>query len=308
MGLFSRRALQRMVNENAQWLTRKQTESHVRKLNSRSNQSVLADEWEISVLNAFSKLGAVIHESDRLGASRPDIHFQISAGGEVLLADVTTVSDKGIHRSNPYEVLRDELWERTKKVRDVGINGWFSLYVGAGNPKRGESQLRGRGASPVRLKIPTQNRWKAVIFNRSFECFLTTVIKNPSIARQFTVQNDEADVRIGWRWGPDEHLAYTITRSKKRNPVFQALCDKRNQLAKAKFAGPKGVIICDGGCALMQDRGGDWCSFGLDDVVKEFLREHKSINFVVALTIRGKGGKIGPRDSFFRFHCIHEPP
>jgi len=291
-----------MLDENAQWLSAKQTARHIAALNSTLNQAALSDEWEIAFLNAFSKLGTVVHEPDRVGESKPDIILRIN-GTKVLVADIVTASDKDLHRINPVETLWDELWNRTKRVRDAGISTGFSLQVGAGTPKRGQSLFRGRGAQPVRLKIPEQQRWKAVIFNRGFERFLSAVVSRPAVDREFVVRSDEADIRIGYGLNESwrrEHLVYTGTPFKKKNPVHTALRHKRDQLAKSKFTGTKGIILCDGYCALMQDRSGSWASFGLDEVVKEFLREHQSISFVAAITISGRRG-IGPKNLYYDF-------
>ena len=61
MAIFSRRAIQRLIEENTAFLSRKQTQTHIAKLNLH-NESILATEWEVVLLNAFSKLGTVKHE------------------------------------------------------------------------------------------------------------------------------------------------------------------------------------------------------------------------------------------------------
>jgi hypothetical protein len=72
MTIFSRRTLQRLIDENASFLTRKQTKKHVDALNVADEHS-LGYEWEIVLLNVFSKLGTIKHEPP-LGKT-PDIHF-----------------------------------------------------------------------------------------------------------------------------------------------------------------------------------------------------------------------------------------
>jgi hypothetical protein len=61
MAIFSRRTLQRLINENASFLTTKQLKKHVDSLNNADEHS-LGAEWEVVLLNCFSKAGTVTHE------------------------------------------------------------------------------------------------------------------------------------------------------------------------------------------------------------------------------------------------------
>jgi hypothetical protein len=70
MAIFSRRTIQRLINENASFLTTKQIKSHVDNLNNGD----LGAEWEVVLLNVFSKLGRVEHEKNFNG-KKPDIYF-----------------------------------------------------------------------------------------------------------------------------------------------------------------------------------------------------------------------------------------
>ena len=236
--------MQRMLNENSELLGSTVSQRHVELLNNPKSKEVLAVEWEIAILNALAKLGKVVHEPDLKGHARPDIEFTPADGDQTVVADIRTVSDKDIHRENPFEPLSDELWKRTQSIGDAGIKGGFALDVGDHNP----SAMRSRGGPPIRLRIPQQHRFKAVIFNNDFEKFLNSIRAKPLVQHRFAVRNEEADVRI--LYGPTQsssgmRLAYT-TPHLERNPVFQALRHKRDQLKKAGFAGPKGIILCDG--------------------------------------------------------------
>jgi hypothetical protein len=73
MTLFSRRVIQRCIDENARWLRPRQTRRHVEDLNRRMD--VLSTIWEVVLLHAFDRFGAVEHEPDRFGSKRPDILF-----------------------------------------------------------------------------------------------------------------------------------------------------------------------------------------------------------------------------------------
>jgi hypothetical protein len=62
MAIFSRRAIQRMLDENSRWARLEDIQKHVDWLNDSDRQDFLAAEWEVAVLNAFSKLGELQHE------------------------------------------------------------------------------------------------------------------------------------------------------------------------------------------------------------------------------------------------------
>ena len=122
MAIFSRRTIQRLINENAAFLTRKQLRSHVDRLNDGN----LAAEWEVVLLNVFRKLGNVAHEQDFKG-KKPDLHFTSDNHALDFLADIKTVSDEGIELKNPQRQLNDRLHDEIAKH---GIRGAWGCAIG----------------------------------------------------------------------------------------------------------------------------------------------------------------------------------
>jgi uncharacterized protein (DUF885 family) len=108
MAIFSRRSLQRLITENSSFLLQKQTKKHVAALNRMYKELSLAVEWEVVLLNAFSKAGKVLHENDVSGTA--DIYFEAhQQSDQAFVADITTVSDKGLDEISPVEALDHEL-------------------------------------------------------------------------------------------------------------------------------------------------------------------------------------------------------
>src|ERR1700687_4412674 len=108
MAIFSGRTIQRLIDENAGFLSGKQSKAHVAKLNVH-NESVLATEWEVVLLNAFSKLGKVVHEPN-WGGTRPDIYFSsLYEPEQSFIAEIVTVSDRGVDEQSPIEALSGEV-------------------------------------------------------------------------------------------------------------------------------------------------------------------------------------------------------
>jgi len=99
MALFARRVLQRVLDENSNFLTAEQSANVVSRLN-QNDEHYLALEWEQVILNAAAKCGNVEHER-LLGSSRPDLLFR-SSDCE-FIADITTASDHGFDALNPFD-------------------------------------------------------------------------------------------------------------------------------------------------------------------------------------------------------------
>ena len=53
MSIFPRRVIQRLIDENSEFLTQSQLEKNIDNLNQYNPQKYLDYEWEVIVLNAF---------------------------------------------------------------------------------------------------------------------------------------------------------------------------------------------------------------------------------------------------------------
>jgi hypothetical protein len=288
MALFSRRCLQRLIDENAAFLSPEQLEEHVRRLNN-VREEYLSTEWEIAVLNSFSKLGNVKHEPNQYGGSRlldvvfdsPEIQFG---------ADIATVSDKNLHERNPV----DRIWlEIEKEMRKRGITtGGFDIHIGS-KP----DALQGRGVRHD-LLIPPVAKLREVVFNSEFKRFMDRIVAGPKSKQLFGVFNSSADIRI--TYDPNGsglgggHLVYTGANILDNNPVFSALKRKAPQLKQSRYPGMRGVILCDGGCHILGEGGTSWAEYSLGQVVSELARKNRSIGFIATIGLRhDRSSRIG---------------
>ncbi|HEV8590214.1 MAG TPA: hypothetical protein VGQ72_15205 [Pyrinomonadaceae bacterium] len=103
-------------------MTRKQLAKHVDQLNDGD----LSAEWEVVLLNVFSKIGSVAHEQNFNG-KRPDLHFVSTDRTVKFLADIKTVSDEGLNLQNPQRQLNDSLHDEVAKH---GIKGAWDCTIG----------------------------------------------------------------------------------------------------------------------------------------------------------------------------------
>ena len=118
MAVFARRSIQRMLQETSQLLSKTEMQKLVSRLNGDDHRQALATEWELVVFFAFSNLGTVQYEPELGGKKQPDIAFTLFGDNEIsFVADVTTVSDRGLEEANPLERLSKELIRLVEKLR-----------------------------------------------------------------------------------------------------------------------------------------------------------------------------------------------
>lgn len=289
MALFSRRTIQRLINEAQHYLRPRQISNYVRRFNAADTKpkDIILLEWELAVLSAFSRLGEVQHEPNSLtGRSKPDILFRPNGSTKTVVMDIVTVSDSGYHERNPYEPLMDELKKHIRNLRTKGIRGGFRIDVGSASPPTTFSR------EPIRLKLPPARRFGSAVFNENFLRFVDSILANPKTAHSYRVANEEADVSIAY--DPRQtHIsggypAYTVPKRIDRNPLANALETKALQLKRSGLTGPMGIVVCDGDCDMLRSRSyGSWRgdSFSVEDVTVEFLRRRVQITFVVVLCI-----------------------
>jgi hypothetical protein len=281
-----------MLDQNAEWMPPDPLRLQVEALNNPDDPAPLGKIWEVAVLNALSKIVRITHEPDF--GSKPDIVFEV--GGETVVADVTTISDKSCHHANPVDELTDAFFRRVLPLERAGLKGGFSLSIGEKNPRS-----RGKDQSAPILRLPPLHRFKAVIFTPAFRQFIESLKRSPDQSQTYRVDTPECDLTLtfnpnssGWTL---MSVRYNQTRFRKSNPLWHALDQKRRQLAKIPITAHRGIIVCDGDCAAIKTVG-DWDEYGTHEIIKEFLRAHNSIEFVLTLipTHRGRNLDLNARN------------
>lgn len=286
MALFSRRCLQRALDESGAYLSGKERADICSLLNT-VHDNYLSKEWELVITHAASKLGSLQYEPDLGGSSRPDFLFRAADSNLTFLTDITAVSDRGFEKLNPVEAMEEEFRRQLYKRKMIG---GFDVRVDAYQ----NNVYRGSPSKP-QLKLPKQSEFHSKIFNGKFHGFLDSVQKNPEERHYYHAANVDTSVHFQYEpsrrgYGGSSHLAFNFANIIDRNPVYNALASKAEQLRNASFAGMKGIILCDGGCRMLHDISGHWASYRIDEVISHFLRNHHSINFVVSLTVQQPGG------------------
>lgn len=297
MAIFSRREIQRCIDENARFLLRRQTNDHIRRLN-RCDEYFLDAEWEVVLINAFSKLGTITHETKIEGTSKPDILFVAHVDpNQTFLADIATVSDRGLEEHNPIRALRNDLLKLTI-ARGLPLNSFNISVEGTDGPRH-------RGSPPTRLKLPPRRRFDELIFNAEFDDFLDKVGRAPSEARTYRVNTNGIAVCIGYiptqRGSMTAHSAYDHIRSLVQNTIYNVLERKAGQLTSAGYDGPLGIMLCDGGSSLFR-RTRTWESYSAKDVILYFLEQHPAISFVMTFAVEQSAGYDMPEKAIVEYY------
>lgn len=266
-----------MLVENAQFLTKEQLDQQVARLNSSGFQP-LDTEWEIAVLNAFSKQGNVDHEPTLEGTGRLDLLFTADDGSN-FVADITSVSDEGFEERTPVKSFEVELQKRLERA-GVPYNGWL-LSIGTHPAKYGE---------PTIPAIPARNEFSTEIFNTKFKQFLRTVKECPHESCTYTVRTTKTAISLTYdpngKYFTTHGPSYAVAMKKNQNPVFNALRLKAKQLKKVSYSGPKGIVLCDGGTDMVHSRPHSSFDFNFNalDATKDFLRQNQSVDFVLLVS------------------------
>ncbi len=279
MAIFSRRNIQAALNSLTSSLTKQQLEVLVGKLNEPSE--MLATEWEVVVLSAFSNCGRIQYEKDFGGKRRPDLFFQFGKSGKFeFLAYITTVSDVNAHEENPYDEFQEVIRRFLQRRGHISAG----LHLDVEHEEIGEY-----GNRKIHLMLPKKGQMTQFVKIEMGQ-FLTNLAKEPdkdaafSYDRngiRFTVQYNSREKRLSG----GSHLAYTVPYSKHRNPLANILNDKGNQLSESGYSGAAGVIVCDGGCDALNERSGVNADYGCQAIIESVFRKRSTILFVLVLRI-----------------------
>jgi len=275
--IFSRRAIQRLLNELKPILRRRAYADLMRKLNYPT-EARLPAMWEVAVLAALSRLGTLEHEQKQANGKRPDISFR-APHCTSFVADITTVSDRGVDQRNPYGAMA-AIIEREKAALGLGVGG-VRLEVFEKPEVMREGKRR-------KLRLPPHDQIEDYV-RRTIIPVLEAQQSSGQWPLVHVVDDDEAGFRLTISDGPysgGSFGAYNIPTIATQNPLFYKLEEKASDQLSA-VAGPAGIIVCDGDCgSLTSERGHS--NVSTDDIVRTFLRKHHHIAFVLLLTVKSE--------------------
>jgi hypothetical protein len=272
--IFTRRDIQERLTELRSMVPDVSLDPIIRRLN-RPGRDRLAAMWEVVLIHALSRLGRVQLERVLPTGRRPDITFH---GEPSFTLDVTTVSDEGLDRDNPYEQLSDQL-ERLKTRLGLPIGG-LDLQIGS----RREPIRRGER---VKLLLPERSRIADFVRDR-IEPELKAQLAGGAKILSVHVLDEKHDVKITIDpsrspYSSGGHASYNLPSAVDRNPLYSALKAKARQLKGSD--GITGIVVGDAGSRSLVDPRFSHSALSLRDIMAEFLRQHSSVDFVLIITV-----------------------
>ncbi|HWE84591.1 MAG TPA: hypothetical protein VG267_06580 [Terracidiphilus sp.] len=214
MAMFTRRALQRAINGSRTYASSSKRKEWIGVLNSPGSVKYIPTEWEIVLLQSLSQFGPVTHELDHGGQTKPDVQFQ--SPSLTFVADIATISDRGLHERNPIRLLEEKLRERW--LQSGITEGGFAFHA--------STRLHtGKGSKSPNV-VPPVEELDSLIFNDRFGQFIRDVRVAPSEQRQLNIQWAPSSViqityvpgrKFVWCTG---YTSYTVPTQRDRNPLY----------------------------------------------------------------------------------------
>ena len=312
MAIFSRRTIQRLINENSKFLKSKQTKKHVNKLNLKEHiqklnegnntneliRDYLNTEWEIVSLNVFSKFGTVIHEP-KLEKSRKkiDVLFTSTEHNFEFLGDITCITGK----QDKHNILLQFKREFEKIIDRNDLIGFWRI-----RPGRNNREVGFRKWSP-KIKLVGEQQFESEIFNTTGFCKFIEGIKNSperkhsycqiteneniqhSKLNETTLyQNEIINLVIDYEPSKYHQIHFSQFDDKRiidiyENKIYRSLEGKHDeQLSETGYQGHLGIILCEGIDNIFNQ--GDLIYKSSRDVINSFLCDHPKISFVLTVT------------------------
>lgn len=283
MFVFTRRAMQQMLDAITPWMPEKSLAELVGRLN-RPRTNRLPQMWELALLHGLGSVVEVEHERP-LPNGKPDLWFSVPDGDRSVpfVGDVTTLSDTALDAANAFERLSEAVHEQARKA---GMQGG-GFHVAVSHLEPGAS-----GTSKVQLLIPTGPAFDQLV-KRHIKPFARKVSASPSEPHLLQVDEPGAKFTVEYK-GPSpysggSHRSYDSVLSRENNALFNRLNDKTKQLRGAPDGGIRILVVCDGDCALL-GRANPMEGFSARKIAESFLCGSQTIDLVLVMTVFEESG------------------
>lgn len=233
--------------------------------------------WEVVTLNSLAQQGTLLHEVPLDSGRKPDIRFK--SDRIAFTADITTVSDEGLHENNPVELLSDLLH---KELARLGLSpGGLDLRIAS-------KQRQTRNGVTTELCLPHRSQLTGLV-RKQIGPRLREQLENGSGILRISIENDSTSLQVTVNpskspFSTTSHASYNAPTIKDRNPLYGALRAKAKQLRGAP--GLVGIIVGDSATQTLHKSSAGFSQLQGREIAAEFLRQHSSIGFVLLVTVR----------------------
>lgn len=272
--IFTRRALQRRLAELRATIGAEAVDRLAARLN-RPGADRVAAMWEVAILNG---LGSTIRNEAALPSGRrPDVYYD--DGVLRFVADVTAVSDEGLDDQNPYSELTGLIEEEKKRL---------GLPMGGLDVRVRSSQRSSKRGSRTVLRLPPRNKLAAFVRDQIVPRLREQIDAGERMLK-VDIDDEHAGLEVsidtaGSRYSTGGYASYDVPTIKDKNPLYNALREKPDQLRGVEEI--TGVIVGDGDCVALSRQHISQNAVSVQTIIREFLRQYSSIDFVLILTVR----------------------
>ncbi|RAP59822.1 hypothetical protein BTJ49_03250 [Oleiagrimonas sp. MCCC 1A03011] len=274
--IFARRAIQNRLDQLRTTLGDESIQKLAGRLNTPGKDR-LAAMWEVVTFHGLSKLGILRDELPLETGRKPDIHFK--SNDLEITADVTTVSDDGLHEINPAQKLQELIYEQQVKLGlpDAGMKLDIDY--------REERSNRG---VKTKLCLPPVKRLPELVRNEIVPKLKEQIDAGARVLH-VPIKNETTSLRLiidpsKPTFSTMSYASYTSPSIRDKNPLYEALKAKAKQLRKAP--GIVGVIVGDSATGTLEDPMTGSIALTGRAIAEEFLRQHSSVDFVLLITVR----------------------
>jgi hypothetical protein len=279
---FSRRRLHEFLNEVQNTISASDVANLARKLDSRDIRAVLGAEAEIAMLWALLKLGPLEYEPDWWeGSRRPDVVTDLLFPGHACALDITSIgeahTDEELMRGQTHRLV-----VLANQIRKGSANRLFFNFL----PERGYrssayvNRLRGRKDTEIDVDVVAR--------------FSEWVAGNPNVGERIKLIGDDIAVEVtvhpsrpsrNHRSSKVEGFTDIV-----RNPIYNKLDQKRNQLKNDSFEGIRAVVLWDVGLTTVYRSGmpHSWEPiYEYKEIIERFILDHPvGLDAVFVVTAR----------------------
>lgn len=291
--IFSRRSIQAKLDAVGPSISKEAHQDFVQRLNAPVRDR-LAAMYELMVLYALLEQGAVELEVEQQTGKKPDITFKNKK--IEFIADVTSVSDRGLDEINPYEEL-SQLVENLKNKLKLPIGG-VDIKIRSFKERKGSD-------NQTKLRIPARKKL-AEFFKERIEPEIREQNRTGGLPIRVEIDDEVAGltVEIDPAKGPYSsggYASYDRPTIRDRNPFYKALRSKAKQLKG--IDGITGIIVCDAHCATMAGQVLGGPKELSVDLTNDFLGRNSSVDFVFLISVReNQVAWYNPQDRTRRVH------
>lgn len=237
--------------------------------------------WEAVWLYALVCSGISIeHEKPLADGCRPDFRFvmQGASATTVVVGDITSVSDKGLHSSNPVRLFWDAVLILARKHKLDPSHFSYSIDHRMDGPY---------GNRKAVLLLPARKEIRAYL-KREIEPYIRYIAETKPAKDTRSFHSNDVQLALQYNTSQEfsggGHIVYNIPYSATRNPIHTALEKKARQLSDAPESSIRVVILCDADCYALQTSTVGSGAMSAAQVVQHFLRKSGSIDAVLIVT------------------------